>query len=283
MTAMIRIGAVSYLNTRPLVFGLAQGLGHDRIRLSEDVPAVLADRMERGEIDVGLLPVIELARIPDLEIVPGLSISSRGPCRSVMLVTRRAPGEIASVGLDVESRTSNALVQVLCAHAWKTRPEFEVAPVDLDEALERHDAVLRIGDKALFGPLPVGAVAIDLGQVWDVTFDLPFVYAAWVARPGIVDRELYQWLHQSRRQGRAAIGAIADDYVWNGRTYPELSRSYLRENIGYRLGLPEIEGIKRFHTAAAELGLIDAAPEIRLSLTRWTTCHDSAASMETIP
>src|SRR6188768_2319647 len=112
---MTRIGAVSYLNTRPLVFGFEQGLGAERVTLSYDVPSVLAARLDAGELDVALLPVIELARIPDLAIVPGIAIGSFGECRSVLLVARKPLDEIRSVALDPESRTSNALVQVLCA------------------------------------------------------------------------------------------------------------------------------------------------------------------------
>src|SRR5215831_13273341 len=94
MSDRVRVGAVSYLNARPLVFGLAQGLGADRIVLSFDVPSVLASRAAAGELDVALLPSIELARIPDLAVVPGLAIGSFGPCRSVLLVSRRPLGEV---------------------------------------------------------------------------------------------------------------------------------------------------------------------------------------------
>src|SRR5262245_62540185 len=114
MTTPVRIGAVSYLNTRPLVFGLEQGIGGGRIALSYDVPSVLASRMAAGELDVALLPAIELARIPDLAIFPGLAIGSLGACRSVLLVSPLPLDEIRSIALDPESRTSNALVQVLC-------------------------------------------------------------------------------------------------------------------------------------------------------------------------
>ena len=113
MTRKIRIGAVSYLNTKPLIYGLERGLGADRVELSDDVPSVLAERMSRGEIDVALLPVIELARMPDLEVVPGLGITTFGPSRSVQLLSRVPVPAIERVALDRESRTSNALAQVL--------------------------------------------------------------------------------------------------------------------------------------------------------------------------
>ena len=275
----IRIGAVSYLNTRPLVFGFAQGLLADRIELSFDTPSTLAQRMHASEIDVALLPTIELARIPDLEIVPGLSIASRGPARSVLLVSNCPPGEARSVALDPESRTSNALARVLFDTVWNNAPEFEVGGFDLDGNLRSFDAALRIGDKALFEPVPAGATAYDLGETWTVATGRPFVYAVWAARTGVIDRELYRAFHDSRRAGAGAIDAIADDYTWRGRQYPELSREYLTENIRFRLGSDEVEAMRRFLRSAAALGLIDGVPPLDLALTKGTSCDDPAVAL----
>ncbi|MDX1388632.1 MAG: menaquinone biosynthesis protein [Acidobacteriota bacterium] len=279
MTRRIRIGAVSYLNTRPLVFGFEQGLLADRVELSFDIPSTLARRMTAGELDVALLPTIELARIPDLEIVPGLSIASRGPARSVLLISKCPPEKARSVALDPESRTSNALTRVLFDEAWKTTPDFEIGGLDLDESLRSFDAVLRIGDKALFEPLPEGTTAHDLGETWTAASGKPFVYAVWAARPGVVDRELYRAFHESRREGGRAIDAIADDYTWEGRQYPELSREYLTENIRFRLGSDEVEAMRRFLAAAARLGLTDGVPPLELALTRGTSCDDPALAL----
>lgn len=264
----IRAGAVSYLNTRPLVFGLDQGSGGDRIALSEDVPSVLAQRMAAGEIDLALLPVIELARIPNLVVVPGLAIGSLGNCRSVLLVARKPLADVKSVSLDPESRTSNALARVLFAEAWGSAPAFVAGPRDLALALAEHDAAVRIGDKALFEPLPEGTIAYDLGGAWTARTTLPFVFAVWAARPGVVDREVYQLLHDSRRAGSAALAAIADDYTWNGRQYPAIALPYLRDAMRYRLGDPEVAAMRRFLAAAAAIGVIDSAPRIELASFR---------------
>jgi chorismate dehydratase len=258
----IRTGAVSYLNTRPLVFGIDQGLGADRLELSYDVPSVLASRMSSGEIDLALLPVIELARIPGLVVVPGLAIGGLGNCRSVLLVARRPLAEVRSVALDPESRTSNALARVLAAETWGISPAFVEGPRDLTLALAEHDAAVRIGDKALFTPVPEGSVAYDLGGAWTARTTLPFVFAVWAARPGVVDRQVYEVLHASRRAGAAALPAIAADYTWNGRQYPEIALPYLRDAMRYRLGDPEVAAMRRFLAAAAQLGIIDTAPSI---------------------
>jgi chorismate dehydratase len=260
----LKAGAVSYLNTRPLVFGIEQGLGADRLELSYDVPSVLARRMAAGELDLALLPVIELARIPHLVVVPGLAIGSLGNCRSVLLVAKTPLADVRSVALDPESSTSNALARVLFAEAWGGAPAFVIGPRDLTLALEEHDAAVRIGDKALFAPVPPGTIAYDLGGAWTARTTLPFVFAVWATRQGVVDREIYETLHASRRAGAAVLPAIAADYTWNGRQHPEMALPYLRDAMRYRLGDPEVAAMRRFLAAAAGIGVIDAAPAIEL-------------------
>jgi chorismate dehydratase len=279
----IRIGAVSYLNTRPLVYGMERGLGADRIRLSFATPAVLADRLAAGELDVALLPVIELARIPDLELVPGLGIVTHGPSRSVLLVARRPVDAIESIALDPDSRTSNALARVLLAEVWSRRPEIRAGSPDLAEALAAADAAVRIGDKALLEPRPDDAHVYDLGEVWSSRTRLPFIYAAWAARRGVVDRELYRVLHDSRRAGCRAVDRIAAEFTWRGERHPDIARAYLTEHIRFRLGSSEIRAMERFFDAAHRLGAIDAVPEIRLALQRRTACHEAAERLGAIP
>lgn len=264
MTAPVRVGAVSYLNTRPLVFGFEQGVAADRIVLSYDVPSTLAARMAAGDLDVALLPVIELARIPNLVVVPGLAIGSRGPCRSVILASRRPLDEIASVALDPESRTSNALARVLLAEAGRDAIAYVEGPRDLEAALRVADAAVRIGDKALFEPVPDGVATHDLGAVWTRATGLPFVFAVWAARPTVVDRSLYRAFHASKRLGSQVLDLIGEDYTWNGRQWPEIAVPYLREAMRYRLGAQEVAGMRRFLRAAARLGIVEREPTIHL-------------------
>jgi len=275
MPESLRIGAVAYLNTRPLVYGLEHASAPG-LELSYDVPAVLAGKMQHGELDVALLPVIELARIPSLEVVPGLGIVTRGPARSVLLVARRPLDRLRRVALDPESRTSNALFRVLCRDVWRIDPQIVEPPAGtprapaLAAALDDCDAVVRIGDKALFEQIPAGCHSEDLGEAWTRATGLPFVWAAWIARPGAVERTLYRALHDSRRAGVKAIDEIAAEYSWNGARHAELARSYLLEHIRYRLGSAELDGLTAFLRAAADAGIIDAAPTIRSALRRFT-------------
>ena len=262
MRDKVRIGAVSYLNTRPLVFGMQQGLGSERVDLDFDVPSVLAERMAAGEIDVALLPIIELARIPDLELIPGLGIATRGASRSVLLVARRPLDELRSIALDPESRTSNALIRVLCANVWGVHPEFRPAGCSLEAALASCDAAVRIGDKALFESPATDNQLHDLGQVWTEATGLPFVFAAWIARRGVVDRQLCKILRDSYDAGSRAIETIAGNYDRDGHRDADLARRYLTDHIRFELGEEEMQGIRAFFDAAFALDLIGSVPRL---------------------
>jgi predicted solute-binding protein len=245
------------------VWGLEHGLGEARIALSFDVPSGLARSMAAGSLDVALLPVVELARTEGLELVPGLGITTFGPARSVLLACRRPPDEVATLAHDPDSRTSNVLAAVLLDALWGRRPAL-AGPVEAD-------AVVRIGDKALFEPVPTHPHVVDLGEAWTRATGLPFVFAAWAARPGVVDRELYLLLHESRRRGARAVDEIA-----RRSRDPQLVARYLRENIRYRLGAVEMDGLRRFLHLAAAIGAIDAVPRLRLGMRTDSACHEIA-------
>jgi chorismate dehydratase len=280
MSMKLRIGAVSFLNTVPLVYGMQHGLGADRIDLSFGVPSNLAKRMRNRELDVALLPIIELASMPAHEIVPGLAIATQGKSASVLMISQRPVEVIRSVALDRESRTSNVLARVLFARHWKTTPEFSTGESGLAESLATHDAVIRIGDKALYEPVPADAIVYDLGEIWTASTGLPFVFAAWVAWPGKVDSEISQLLHSSYQQGSQHIKEIAARHTWRGKQRPERARTYLTEHIQYRLGTQELKAIRMFFEAACELGLIDTVPTITLSSApdQQATDHEITAS-----
>lgn len=271
-----RIGAVNYLNTKALVLGLERGLLADRVELSFDVPAALAHGMAIGTLNVALMPVIALAELPELELVPGLSISTHGASRSVLLVSKVPIDSVRTIALDPESRTSNALVQVLCRGFWKVSIETTLGEESLAKSLELADACVRIGDKALFESPPEGCHVYDLGSAWTEWTGLPFVFAAWFARPGAVDRELYRALHASRRAGAREIDAIAEAYRWNGHHDPDLAARYLREHIQHRLGGAEVRAMERFYREAREARLIDAVPELRFAFGNDSLCHEVA-------
>lgn len=253
-----RLGAVSYLNTRPLVHGLEE---RPEVLVRFDVPSRCADLLAGGLVDLGLIPVFEYAHHGGYAIVPGVSIASRGAVDSVALFTRRPMAEVRSVSLDASSRTSANLVRLLCSRLYGIRPVFEEAAPDLGTMLTRSDAALLIGDPALFtDPSEFGAEKIDLGTAWRDLTGLPFVWAFWAGRPDAASPEVCRTLAEARDRGVEAIDEIA---AIEGRSDPARTiriARYLRESIAYDLRGPFIEGVSAFFAMLAEDRLIERAP-----------------------
>jgi chorismate dehydratase len=255
----IRLGAVSYLNTRPLVHGLEHQT--DRFDLRFDVPAKCAELLHANEVDLGLIPSIEYPG-HDYRIVPGLSIASDGPVASVAIFSKVATGQIQSIALDTSSRTSVALLRVLCARWFEIAPRLLSMPPNLDVMLEQCDAALVIGDNALFlDHDALGLEKVDLGEEWIGMTGLPFVYAFWAGRSGVASASDIAALQRARDEGLTATGAIGLQMFPDSPEKARRADLYLRENVKYALGDPEIAGLRRFYELAAEVGALTAAEE----------------------
>jgi chorismate dehydratase len=249
----IRVGAVNYLNTKPLVEGLT-GFA-PAIDLAFDLPSRLADRMAVGDLDVGLIPVVELFRAGTYSVVPDVAIASRGPVLSVTLFCRVPWAEIRSVALDEGSRTSSALAQILLRKRYGIRPTIEQLPIDAPADDLHTDAVLLIGDRAMRACLPGFGFAYDLGQEWADWTGLPFVYAAWAVRGGVDLRGAEAAFLKAKQYGVSRAGLIAAREAPLLGLDPGYCRRYLSHIIHYDLGPRELAGLTRYHELAAELGL----------------------------
>lgn len=251
---MLRLGAVVYLNARPLVYGLET---HPRFQIRYDIPSQCAGLLHAHEIDVGLIPSIEYLRGPHrYRIVPGPAVTSRGRVASVAIYTRRDVRDIRTIAMDTSSRTSVALATVLLRRRFGVSAEpLPMAP-DLAAMLARADAALIIGDRALFlDQDPAGPRKIDLGEEWTAMTGLPFVYACWCGWPEAVTRQDAADLQDARDEGVAHPDAVAAAYYPDDEARQALARRYLRDNIRYVLGGAEIEGLQTFFRYASELGL----------------------------
>jgi chorismate dehydratase len=251
---VLRVGAVVYLNARPLTWALDRD--PERWRVRYDVPSVCAALLHRGDVDLGLIPSIEYLQQPDYCLVPGVGIGSRGAVATVAIYTRRAMEHVRTIALDTSSRTSVALTRVLCARRFGITPAFVPHRPDLAEMLERYDAALLIGDPAFEADhVALGALKIDLGREWTAMTGLPFVYAAWTGRPGAVDQSDVAALEQAQGDGLAAIDEIAAEYGQGNADRTRRAASYLRDNVKYGLGPDEAAGLQLFLDYAVELGL----------------------------
>ena len=269
LSTRVRLGAVGYLNARPLVYGLEDS---PRFTLRFDVPSRCAALLHEGAIDVGLIPSIEYLRGPAkarpyrdgkdaaYRIVPGLAIASHGPVASVALYTTRPIGDVRSIALDTSSRTSVALVRVLCARVFKIQPSIEMRGPDLALMLEHCDAALIIGDTALILEAhagPNGVDKLDLGQIWKEATGLPFVYAFWAGRSGVLDADDVRTLQVARDAGIRHPDELAREYFGGAPGRQALGARYLRDNIKYQFGDAERAGLELIYRYAAETGLVE--------------------------
>jgi len=254
----VRVGAVSCLNARPLVRGLERS--PDRFDVRFDLPSRCASLLHSGAIDLGLIPSIEYLG-GDYRVVPGIGVVSDGAVGSVAMFTRVPVPDIRSVALDTSSRTSVALIKVLCARHFRIAPVFVSAGPDLAAMVAEADAALLIGEPALLAPhQALGLQKIDLGAAWKAMTGMPFVYAFWAGTPGILAPADIRVLQAARDEGRRESDDVAAQYFAGDPEKQALGAAYLRECIRYHVGEREGAALGRFFALAAQIG---AAPPTR--------------------
>lgn len=255
----MRIGAVNYLNSKPLVYGLDAPA--PQVRLTYDLPSRLADSLAAGRLDVALVPSVEFFRSPGCTIVSDACVACRGPVLSVKLLFRVPPGDVRRVALDEGSRTSAALTRILLAEMHGVHPKWELLPIGCGVETTNADAVLLIGDRAISdgkvsNPQPAiqnpqSSMAIletwDLGERWTQWTGLPFVFAMWIARQGIDTAEVAATLAAARDRGVRQLSEIAAKEGLLVGVSPELATHYLRDNLHFTIASKEREGLRKFY------------------------------------
>lgn len=286
----LRISIVEYLNTAPLVRGFTHGPLRGKYELSFTVPSQCAEALRSGAVDVAIIPAIEYQRIPDLVILPNLSIASKKSVRSLLLVSKRPISQVARIALDRSSRSTQALTRILCEKRWHIAPEFFEATPDLPEMLRHTDAALLIGDPALrlaiatapathrgaSGELVISAAAAgisghqplllyDIVEQWRAMTSLPAVLAVWAARRTAVTPELVQDFQDSLAFGLQHLDAIAAEASAEMKLPAADLRRYLAENIDYHLDEENLLGLQHYFDLAANLGLIPTPNRIEVA------------------
>lgn len=287
----VRISIVEYLNTAPLVRGFTHGPMHGKYDLSFTVPSQCAEALRSGAVDVAIIPAIEYQRIPDLVILPNLSIASKKSVRSLLLVSKKPIQEIARIALDRSSRSTQALTRILCEKLWRIQPEFFEAAPDLPAMLQQADAALLIGDPALRLAIacapgarrdPQGDLVstsssaglsgdatvyiYDIVEKWRAMTGLPAVLAVWAARREAVTPQLVQDFQDSLAFGLQHVDAIASEAAAEMQLPANDLRRYLMENIDYHLDAENLQGLMRYYQLAAELGLIPRVNPVALAV-----------------
>lgn len=252
----LRIGAVSYLNTKPLVYDLNGG--NEELQVFLDLPSRLADKLRTGEYDVALIPSIEYFQNPNYRIVSDACIGCRGPVMSVKVVFRKSPDSIRTLGVDEGSRTSAALARILLDEQFGIRPALVPFPIGSELNDVDADAVLIIGDRAMHLPKADYHDVWDLGEEWVRWSGLPFVFAMWVARPEVDLDRLNVILSRSRDQGLAHLEDIVVEEAPRYQLEPDACRRYLAEHLHFVLGERERAGLELFRRHATRLGVTPA-------------------------
>lgn len=252
--AAVRVGAVSYLNSKPLIEDLSELLPGSQIVL--DYPSRLADALATGDLDVALIPSVEYFRGSGYRMISTACVAARGPVMSVKLYCRVHPGEIRRLALDEGSRTSAALSRVILAERYGVYPESEPLPMESPTTSSTADAILLIGDRAMHAPTEDFVEVMDLGQMWYDWTGLPFVFAMWVAREEADVAGVEDALDESRNRGVRAIQQIARDQAPQLDLPVSTAVTYLTENLTYHLTSAERSGLKLFRQLAQQQNLL---------------------------
>ncbi len=249
----LRVCAVSYLNTVPLVLGMLHGSQKGLFDLTFRVPAECADMVLAGAADIGIIPSFELLG-RDFATVPGVGIACRGDVRSILLISKRPASEIETLAADVSSRTSVALARIILERRYGVRPAVHKQAPDLALMLDQADAALIIGDPALhLDPLTLPYHVYDLGREWLELTGLPMVFAMWAGPAAGLTRNVAAAFQKSCAFGLEHLHELAVQEAERRGLAPDLVRRYLGTHIRFELGVVEEQGMQLFLRYAREL------------------------------
>jgi chorismate dehydratase len=262
MSSRLRISAISFLNTAPLMWDFDHGELRQRFTIHYTLPAVCAQELRAGTADIGIIPVIAYQTIPDLVVIPNVAIAADGPVRSIQLISKVPLDQIKTVAADTSSRTSVALCRVLFRKWLGGQRHFTSMEPKLETMLREADAALIIGDPALTVD-PGQYHCYDLAEEWKKHTGKPFVFAFWAVRAAALEGrkdypDLAQLFQKSRDHGLEHVPELAREWAHRVGISEEAVRSYLTENIHYHLGADKLEGMRLFFEYAAETGVLPA-------------------------
>jgi chorismate dehydratase len=267
----LRISAISFLNTAPLMWDFEHG---ERARvlsryfdLSYTLPSRCAEQLLAGTADIGIIPVAAYTTIPDLVVIPGVSIAAKNSVRSILLISKVPVEKIRNVATDDSSRTSAALVEIYLRKFVGIEPGFTRQKPELEQMLKWHDAALLIGDPALQANT-AGYHVYDLAEQWQRWTGRPFVFAFWAVRKAALaslapEVNLAQVFQQSRDRGIEHIPDIVSKWAAPLRLPEKLVEEYLRDNVDYSLDAENLDGLRLYLRYAAELQILPPAPELQ--------------------
>lgn len=240
---MIKISAVSYLNTMPFIYGLKKSKVIDDINLQLDYPAICAEKLISGEVDLALVPVVVIPNLKESHIISDYCIGANGAVETVCLYSDVPINEIESISLDYQSKTSVALLNILLHEHWQLKPVLKNSKIGFEQDIRGRNAALVIGDRA-FDLNKKHQYIYDLSAIWKEITGLPFVFAVWVA-----NKKLSQdFIAKFNRSLGMGLQNIDIALVKEGHNYPycENPKDYLNNRISYMLDAKKLESMDLF-------------------------------------
>jgi chorismate dehydratase len=253
-----RVCAVSYLNTVPLVWGMLHSpdpLLREAFDLRFALPSDCAAQLASGAADIGIIPVIEMAR-QKLEYFRGAGIACHGPVRSILLISKVQLNRIKTLAVDAASRTSVMLARVILAEKYGVEPQLIARPADLAAMLGEADAALIIGDPALrLDPATLPFETLDLGGEWTSMTGLPMVFALWSGRREVIQDRYARIFQESCRYGIRHAADIARKEAPERGVSEDLALRYITRHIVYELGEKDYQGLELYVKMAMAVGV----------------------------
>jgi predicted solute-binding protein len=217
------------------------------------LPSVCAQQLAAGQAEIGILPVIEMAR-QGLDYFPGAGIACHGAVRTILLLSKVPYKDIKTLAVDTGSRTSVMLSRVILAERYGATPQVFALPADKDAMLAQADAALIIGDPALhIDPANAGVACLDLGEEWLTMTGLPMVFAVWSARRELIQARYAEAFVASCRYGLAHMDDIVQEQAPVRNISEQLTRDYLTKHIVFELGERDYEGMRLYLQLALAL------------------------------
>ncbi len=244
----INVSVVSYTNSVPFAYGLMNSEVIDDINLSLDIPAVCADKLMNGTVDIGLIPIVETLRLNHSEIVSDLCIGADDYVKTVVLAADSPIDELSEIYLDYQSRTSVVLVRVLSKLHWKIAPKWVAAGKGFESnTIAGKTGAVIIGDRAF---VVQSKYKYDLAHEWKTLTGLPFVFAAWVANKKL-DEGFKLRFNEALHFGIQNIEASSLEFK-NPLTKHVDVVDYLKNNINYNLDASKHQAMELFLKYAKE-------------------------------
>ena len=235
------MGVVNYLNTKPMMYGLERMPLREKMELFPDYPAMVAQRLAAGDIDLGLVPVAAIPALAEHHIVGDYCIGTEGEIATVALFSEVPMDRIERVYLDYQSRTSVALCRYLMKESWGISPEIVNAQgEEFRSEIRGTTAGVVIGDRA-FEQRKISTYIYDLGSEWKAITGLPFVFAAWVSNRRL-DQEFVREFNEALGVGLSHLDEIVDEL-----RYPLFDlRKYYRLHLSYKFDDRKRKGMEHF-------------------------------------